>query len=93
MVAQVILGLVVRAEKALGSGTGELKYALVITWVYEKLPSIIRVLFTRKEIDLMIEDGVKTLKRYLENEIKLTGYDDEVYMEKLESEREDSEES
>lgn len=58
--------LVTEAEKAFGGGTGELKYAAVTTWLYEQLPTILTILFTDKQIDLMIEDAVDEMKKYLE---------------------------
>lgn len=76
-VKKIILSLVVQAEKTLGSGTGELKYAMVIEAVYNKLPTVIRFLFTPKEIDNMIEEGVDKLKEILASGVTLDGYDDE----------------
>ncbi len=76
-VNQVILSLVVQAEKALGSGTGDLKYIMVVENVYKVLPPILKLLISKKELDNMIEDAVQVLKTYLEGNINLLGYDDE----------------
>ncbi|AHM56428.1 hypothetical protein EAL2_c11300 [Peptoclostridium acidaminophilum DSM 3953] len=80
-VRKVILSLVVKAEKELGSGTGELKYAMVVERIYYVLPWIVRVFFTRAEIDNMIEDAVEHLKMYLSDESEgkrnLLGYEEE----------------
>lgn len=76
-VKKIILSLVVQAEKALGSGTGELKYAMVIEAIYNKLPVVMRFLFTPEEIDNMIEEGVNKLKEILASGVTLDGYDDE----------------
>ena len=76
-VKKIILSLVVQAEKALGSGTGELKYAMVIEAIYDKLPVVMRFLFTPEEIDNMIEEGVGKLKEILASGVTLDGYDDE----------------
>lgn len=76
-VKKIILSLVVQAEKALGSGTGELKYAMVIEAIYNKLPVVMRFLFTPEEIDNMIEEGVDKLKEILASGVTLDGYDDE----------------
>lgn len=78
-VAQIILSLVVKAEKRLGSGTGELKYATVVEELYSLLPGIIRFLYSEKDIDQMIEAGVKTLKKHLEKGVNLVGYEEELY--------------
>jgi len=79
-VKKIILALVVQAEKTLGSGTGELKYAMVLDAIYSKLPYILRFLFTKKELDTFIEEAVRKLKDILSKGVTLTGYDDERYM-------------
>lgn len=81
-VKQVVLSLVIQAEKALGSGTGELKYAMVIEELYLALPPIVRLLISKKELDLMIENSVDYLKEYLSKNRDLLGYEDE-YMKML----------
>lgn len=80
LVRKILLSLVVQAEKALGSGTGELKYAWVVDNFYSKMPSIIKLLFTKKEIDTMIEEGVQRLKDILASGATLNSYDDEIYI-------------
>nr|DAT14966.1 MAG TPA: holin [Caudoviricetes sp.] len=64
-VKEMLLYLVCKAEELYGSGTGELKYSAVVTWVYEKLPPIMRLLFTTKQIDCYIEAAVLQMKEYL----------------------------
>ena len=76
-VRQIVLSLVVQAEKALGSGTGELKYAMVVENIYKKLPFILTLLISKKELDRLIEDGVQYLKDYLKQGKDLLGYEDE----------------
>lgn len=75
---QVVLSLVVQAEKALGSGTGELKYAMVVENVYKVLPKILTFLISKKELDKLIEDGVQYMKDYLSKGKHLLSYDDEI---------------
>ena len=82
-VKKIVLALVVQAEKTLGSGTGELKYAMVIDAIYNKLPFILRFLFTKKELDTFIEEAVSKMKELLSNGVTLTGYDDEKYISTL----------
>ena len=77
---KIVLSLVVQAEKAFGSGTGELKYAYVVEKFYDKLPTIIKLLFTKKEIDTLIETAVQQMKKALSGGATLTGYDDERYL-------------
>lgn len=77
-VRQIILSLVVQAEKALGSGTGELKYALVVERLYYVMPPLLRFLYTKKEIDGYINDSVEWLKNYLAEGHDLLGYENEL---------------
>ena len=62
-VREILLILVVQAEKAWGSGTGAVKFSEV----YNKLPTIVTLLFTRNDIEKMINDSVEQMKRYIES--------------------------
>lgn len=64
-VKQMLFYLVTQAEAEFGSGTGELKYAAVTTWLYEKMPVILKFFFTAKQIDKLIETAVTEMKEYL----------------------------
>lgn len=64
-VKEMLFYLVCKAEELYGSGTGELKYAAVVTWLYEQLPPIMKLLFTTKQIDAYIEAAVLQMKEYL----------------------------
>lgn len=64
LVAQIILSLVAQAEQTFGSGRGELKYAFVVERLYGILPGVVRVFFSRKEIDNLIEVSVEHLKLF-----------------------------
>jgi hypothetical protein len=66
-VAEILFYLVTEAEKQYGSKTGELKYAAVTTWIYEKTPLIVRILLTRRQIDKLIQIAVVRMKKYLES--------------------------
>lgn len=76
-VRKVVLSLVVQAEKTLGSGTGELKYAMVVEELYKVLPLILTILISKKELDKLITDAVDYLKEYLKKDKNLLGYEDE----------------
>ena len=65
-VRSMLFYLVTEAEAIFGNGTGELKYAAVVTWLYEKLPLILKVLFTEKQLYKMIEEAVQDMKDYLD---------------------------
>ena len=69
-VNDMLLYLVIKAEEQFGGGTGDIKYSAVVTWIYERLPSIITWLFTKKQIDKMIEDAVSIMKEYLNKNSK-----------------------
>lgn len=65
-VDEILFYLVSEAERQFGGGTGALKYAAVTAWLYERLPAVVRLLFTTKQIDLLIENAVLRMKKYLE---------------------------
>lgn len=71
---KIILGLVIQAEKALGSGTGELKYAMVVERAYNVLPTLIRFFITKKELDNLIEEAVRYMKTQLSEGKDILGY-------------------
>ncbi len=64
-VKQMLFYLVTQAEAEYGAGTGNLKYAAVTTWLYERIPAILKFFFTAKQIDKMIEAAVEQMKDYL----------------------------
>lgn len=77
----IVLSLVVEAEKVLGSKTGDLKYSYVIDKLYDKLPMFMRVLFSKNEINTIIENSVQKLKEVLSDDsINLFGCDEELYL-------------
>ena len=67
LVKEIIYTLVVKAEKELGSATGSAKYSQVITTLYLKLPFILRLFFTKVELNKYIEDSVIWLKNKLKD--------------------------
>ena len=62
-VREILLILVIQAEKAWGRGTGAVKFSEV----YNKLPTIVTLLFTRNDIEQMINEAVEQMKRYIES--------------------------
>lgn len=73
----MILTFVAEAEKKFGSGTGELKYAIVTERLYEVMPKLLKLVYTKQQLDKMIEDAVNYLKGYLSEGRDLLGYDEE----------------
>ncbi|MCX4294349.1 MAG: hypothetical protein OSJ56_09875 [Prevotella sp.] len=74
VVKKVLFSLVSRAEKEFGSGTGELKKAAVIEWIYEKLPKIITIFITPKEIEQLIESVLEYAKTKWSTNTALQNY-------------------
>ncbi len=68
-VKQMLFYLVTEAEAEYGSGTGDLKYAAVTTWLYERIPAILKFFFTARQIDEMIEAAVDQMKEYLSKNV------------------------
>lgn len=85
IVKRLVYNLVVKAEATLGSGTGDAKYNMVLTSVYNKLPGVLRFFYTKKEIDNLIQEAVAWLKTYLSEGKTLLSYQEEL---KLQARRE-----
>lgn len=62
---QILLSLVVTAEKQFGGGTGAIKYSYVSEKLYEKMPNVIQLMFSANDIANMIEDAVDKMKEFL----------------------------
>jgi len=78
LVKSIVKTLVVKAQIALGSTTNTAKYNLVIATLYEKLPLILRIVFTKVEIDTYIKDSVTWLNTKLEDpNVNLLSYVEE----------------
>jgi len=71
-VSEILFYLVVLAEKQFGGGTGEIKFSAVTTWIYEKMPIALHLLFTQQEIGNLIELAVTRMKDYLAQNQKAT---------------------
>lgn len=75
---------VAKAEKAYGSKTGQLKLAAVWADIYDRLPLIVRITFTKAELQEFIEEAVDWLRKKLAiNGDYLLSYTDEKALEKL----------
>ncbi|MCT4593601.1 MAG: hypothetical protein N4A57_04925 [Anaeromicrobium sp.] len=68
LVKKIVLSLVIQAEKAFGRGMGDIKYFYVVEKTYEVLPTVVKVLITKKDLDNLIEEGVTYMKSYLSKE-------------------------
>ena len=83
-VKSMIYYLVCKAEQQFGSKTGDIKYAAVVTWLYDRLPIIVQWVFTKEEIGNYIEEAVDRLKKYLQEnpDATLLSYSDEQFFTK-----------
>jgi len=52
---KIVFALVTEAEKKYGEKTGAVKLAAVIDWLYPKIPGVIRLFITAKQIEQIIE--------------------------------------
>lgn len=72
---QILLSLVVAAEKQFGGGTGDIKFSYVWEKLYERMPFVVRLLFTADEIADMIEEAVSYMKERLSEDEETTAED------------------
>ena len=59
----ILFSLVTQAEKQFGGGTGSLKFAAVSDWIYQRIPAVLKLLFTAKDIEKMIESVLEEAKQ------------------------------
>ena len=72
----ILYSLVTQAEKEFGDGTGSLKYAAVVDWIYQRLPAVLKLIFTEKNLNAMIEDALAKAKEQWAKNNNLQGYID-----------------
>lgn len=60
---KILFNLVTQAEKQFGGGTGALKFAAVADWIYQRIPAVLKLLFTEKDIEKMIEAALEEAKK------------------------------
>lgn len=80
---QILFTLVTQAEKQFGSGTGSLKYAAVADWIYQRIPAVLKLLFTSSDIEKMIEAALEEAKKAWGANENLKGYIDTPSVESL----------
>ena len=68
---KVLFSLVTQAEKQFGGGTGKLKLAAVSDWIYQRIPSVLKLLFSERDIEKMIETALEEAKKAWGNNEKL----------------------
>ncbi len=60
---KILFNLVTQAEKQFGDGTGPMKLAAVADWIYQRIPAVLKLLFTEKDIADMIEAVLEEAKK------------------------------
>ena len=80
---QILFNLVTQAEKQFGSGTGSLNYAAVADWIYQRIPAVLKLLFTSSDIEKMIEAALEEAKKAWGANENLKGYIDTPSVESL----------
>ena len=80
---QILFNLVTQAEKQFASGTGSLKYAAVADWIYQRIPAVLKLLFTSSDIEKMIEAALEEAKKAWGANENLKGYIDTPSVESL----------
>lgn len=60
---KILFNLVTQAEKQFGDGTGAMKFAAVADWIYQRIPAVLKLLFTEKDIADMIEAVLEEAKK------------------------------
>ena len=80
---QILFNLVTQAEKQFGSGTGSLKYAADADWIYQRIPAVLKLLFTSSDIEKMIEAALEEAKKAWGANENLKGYIDTPSVESL----------
>lgn len=82
-VQNTIRYLVAKAEQEFGSKTGQIKLAAVSSWIYQRMPFILRMVFPKEDVTEFIEGAVKDLTRFLDQGGTLTGYAEEQMTQQL----------
>ena len=71
---KIVFALVTEAEKKYGEGTGAVKLAAVIDWVYPKIPAIVRLLITERQLVTIIERVLNDAKTRWEKNPNIEAY-------------------
>jgi hypothetical protein len=71
---KIVLALVTEAEKKYGGGTGAVKLAAVVDWLYPKIPAIIRLFISERQIEQIIERVLAEAQKKWESNPNLSTY-------------------
>jgi hypothetical protein len=62
------------AEQLYGGGTGSVKLAAAVDWLYPKIPKLIRLFLTADQIEKIIETALITAKKHWDENPRLLNY-------------------
>lgn len=71
---QIAVKLVTEAEGEYGSGTGIVKKSAVVSWLYNHLPAILKIIFTEKDLENIVETVLEEAKKKWEANENLSTY-------------------
>ncbi len=71
---RIAVKLVTDAEGECGAGTGIIKLSEVVAQLYSHLPSVVRILFTEKQLVDIVDTVLAEAKKKWESNEKLTAY-------------------
>ena len=71
---KILFSLVTQAEKEYGDGTGRLKLAAVSDWIYQRMPAVLKLLFSQRDIENMIESVLEEAKKAWETNGNIAAY-------------------
>ena len=71
---KILFGLVTQAEKDYGDGTGRLKLAAVSDWIYQRIPAVLKLLFSQRDIENLIESVLEEAKKAWETNGNIAAY-------------------
>lgn len=74
VVMKMLYALVTEAEKEYGNGTGALKLATVISEIYPKLPSVLKVFVNEKILTKWVEDALAAAKEAWKQNAAISDY-------------------
>ena len=70
----IVFKYVTEAEKEFDSSMGSVKFSTVAEKLYNKIPSAVKVFFTKKDIEKLIETALKTMKAEIKENNNLAEY-------------------
>ena len=70
----IAIRLVTEAEGEMGGGTGVFKQAAVIEWLYDKIPAVLKVFFTQKDLEKLVDTVVEEVKKKWESNGNIQEY-------------------